>query len=109
MKYWRVQIGYSSDNFISVDEAELGTALRAQITGKVGIFKEGTVTGRNIMSITPDYNRMLGYARDYKLMGEDYERLGSKKLEEHRKYLENIKTSINKELGSAREVPLLGN
>lgn len=101
MKYFRVRIGYGLDNFISIDQTELAMALRAQITGRVGLFKEGTVTGKNIISITPDYNRMEGYNRDYQLNGEDYERIGKEKLDEYRKFLEKTKNEVDLALGSS--------
>ena len=94
MKYFKIQIGYGVDNFISIDETELPMALRAQITGKVGLFKEGTITGKNIMSITADYNRMEGYNRDYKMTGEDYERISKKTIDECRLFLSETKNKI---------------
>lgn len=105
MKYFRIKIGYGADNFISIDETELAMAIRSQITGRVGLFKEGTVTGKSIISITPDYNRMCGYHRDYQLTGEDYDRIGAEKLNEYRLFLEKTKNETDKLLG---EQKLLG-
>lgn len=104
MKYWKIQIGYSADNFISIDETELAMALRSQINGKIGIFKEGTISGRNIISITPDYNRMEGYNRDYKMTGEDYERINKSTVDEYRKFLTETKNQIDKQLQSGQNL-----
>lgn len=98
MKHYRVKIGYDKDDFISVDETELPSALRAQITGKVGVFREGTVTGNHIISITPDFNREMGVARDYRLTGEDYEMLGTKKVEEYRDFFQLERGKILQQL-----------
>lgn len=93
MKYYRIKTGYGKDDFISVDETELATAIRAQITGRVGVFNEGTVSGNHIMSIVPDLQRAAGYHRDYQLNGEDYERLGNIDTE-HRKLFGETKDSV---------------
>lgn len=92
MKYFKVQKGFGND-FISIDETELPQAMRAQITGKVAIFKEGTVSGNSIMSITPDLNRIMGWNRDYQMNGEDWKAVGSM-MGEYREYLENTKLAI---------------
>lgn len=86
-KYFKVKIGYGENDFISIDETELKRAMVAQVTGKIGIFSEGTVAGNSIISILPDYNREMGYNRDYKLTGEDYQYIGSRRVEESRKML----------------------
>ena len=100
MKYYRIKTGFDVDDFISIDETELEMALRAQRFEKVGVFKEGTVNGKYIISITPDFNRALGFHRDYKLRGEDYDELGRGVQEEHLIFLGEAKT---KAIGSGIE------
>jgi hypothetical protein len=75
-KYYRVKTGYGKDDFISIDETELSKALRAQIKGSVAVFAEGSVSGNSILTITPDYQRMMGWNRNYSLTGEDYDEIG---------------------------------
>jgi hypothetical protein len=94
MQYYKVQKGYGVDDYISIDETELRKAIIAQVKGQVAIFKEGTVSGNSIMSIIPDWNRTMGYNRDYKLTGEDYQHIGEKRIDENRLLLENTFAEI---------------
>lgn len=105
-KYFRVRIGHSPNEFVSVSQEELLTAIRAQVTGKVGIFKRGTVSGNHIISITPDYQRMLGWNQDYQLTGEDWSCVGDRLVNEcqdileqaHAQYLPAKKENTNIEI-----------
>lgn len=94
MKYFRVKYGFGPDEFIGIDETELDMALRAHIGGKKGLFKEGSISGDKIIAITPDFNRVLGLNRDYRLTGEDYKELG-KKRDEYELFLEEKKYEIS--------------
>jgi hypothetical protein len=105
MKHFKVKIGFGKDDYISITEAELATAVRAQITGKVALFEEGSISGNNIIAITPDYNRALGYNRDYQLEGEDYKILGNR-VNEYRELLENTKIQVNQQLLSNNQKQL---
>lgn len=96
--HFKVKIGFGKDDFISITEKELGVAIRAQITGKVAVFNEGTVSGNNIIAITPDYHRLLGFNHDYVLEGEDMKRIGKSKINEFRELFENTKTQVNEQL-----------
>lgn len=75
MKYYKVRM--FNEN-ISIDETELARALYAQITGKVAILKNGSVSGNQIFSITPDYHKAMGYNEDYKLTPEDHKKIAEK-------------------------------
>lgn len=92
MKYFRVKYGFGKDDFYSITEDELPKALRAQVNGTVVAFHEGTVAGNNIITIQPDYQREMGWNRDYDLQGGDYAYIGNKKVEEYRMCLEQAKT-----------------
>jgi hypothetical protein len=104
MKYFKVKIGYKDDEFISIDQSELKKALIAQVNGSIAIFNEGSIAGNSIISITPDYNREMGYNRDYRLGGEDYEHIGSKRVEESRMMIENA----YKEASVIQNNPIIG-
>lgn len=83
-RYYRVKTGYGADEFISITEAELQKAVRAQVNGGIVIFEGGSVAGNAIMTITPDYNKAMGFKSDYKLTGEDFDRLGGDAVKSHR-------------------------
>ncbi len=95
-RYFKVQKGYGDDDYISIDETELRKAMIAQVKGQVAIFKEGTVAGNSIISILPDWNRTMGWKRDYKLVGEDYDHVGRKRIDESRLLMED---TLNEALG----------
>lgn len=94
MKYFKVKIGYGRDDFISIDETELELALRASGNGKMAVFKEGAISGNNIMAILPDWNKEMGWNRDYQLTGEDYELIGNEKQNIYRNFIENKTNQI---------------
>lgn len=94
MKYFRVKFGFNNDDFISIDENELPMAIRAHITGKIGVFKEGSVSGDKIITITPDLNKLMKWNRTYQPTAEDYGELPEKTLDEHREFLQNITLQI---------------
>lgn len=92
MKYFRVKYGFGKDDFYSVEEGDVMKAIKAQVNGSIFITQDGeTVAGNNIISIAPDYNRVLGVNRDYSLSGEDYALLGTKAVKEHRIFLQEAK------------------
>lgn len=104
MKYFKVQKGFAVDDYITIDETEVEMARRAFITGKIADFKGGMVSGKVIQSITPDWNKVMGYNRDYKLNGEDYEEIGAKRVEEYRVFLEGVKKNVDSQLGNGNKM-----
>ncbi len=109
MKYFKVQIGFESNEYISIDETELAMALRAMITGKIGSFKEGAVAGRVILSITPDWNREMGWKRGYAISGEDFQEISSKRVKEYREHISRVKLEVEAQLGGGSDRKLLDN
>lgn len=94
MMYFKVKTGYGVDDFISIDETEVRSAINAQVTGKVAVCKGGTISGNHIISITPDYNRLMGYHRDYQLNGEDYDAIGNTEQVAHQNFLEDTRNEL---------------
>jgi len=103
MKYFRVKYGFGNIDFVSIDETELRKAIVAQVKGQVGIFNEGTVAGNNIISITPDVQRMMGYNPTYQLTGEDYESIPKNIVRDANMFIEDTRMEV---LGQKRPVEL---
>lgn len=75
--YYQVKYGHKDSELVSITRDELMTAVKAQVTGKVGVFNEGTVSGNSIIAIIPDYIRMMGWNRGYVLTSEDWGEINS--------------------------------
>lgn len=91
--HFKVQKGYGVEDYISIDGSELKLALRAQVTGKVAIFKGGTVSGNHIISITPDEDKM---EKIYNPHGKDH--IPARVKEEHQIFFEEVTDAVKKEL-----------
>lgn len=94
MKYFRVKYGYGKDEFLSIDETEYRKALMAQGSGGVTAFSSGTIAGNNIMAIIPDYQKVMGYNRDYELQGEDYQEIGTARQNEYQQFMNTAKLAL---------------
>ena len=94
MKYFKVKFGYGADDYITIDETELEKALRAQGMGLVAVFNGGSIAGNSIISILPDWNKVMGWNRDYQLTGEDYTAIGQKRESEYRDLLETTRMNV---------------
>lgn len=93
MKYFKVQKGYGAEDYISIDETELQTALRAQVTGKVAMFKNGSVSGNHIISVTADPSQS---EKIYNPSGPDY--LPKNVEADYRLSIENAKELVTAQL-----------
>lgn len=69
--YFKIKLGYNNE-FLSIDENELETALFAFITDGKAVFKNGVVRGKDIISITEDWHKEMGWNKEYKLEALDY-------------------------------------
>lgn len=94
MKYFKVKFGYNADDFILIDEEEVSKAFRAQVNGTVAIFKEGSVSGKSIITVTPDINKIMGWNRTYQPTAEDYGEIPEKIMNEHKEFLTNTMLQI---------------
>lgn len=95
MKYYRVKTGYHADDFISIDETELERAIMAQGTGKVAVFKGGTVAGNHIMTIKTDLHKIMGFNPLYEMKAGDLDTYPPLAYYEHNKFLAEISNRIN--------------
>lgn len=72
MRYFKVKIGYSADEFVSIDETELEKAVYAFASESKAIFKNGVVRGKDIIGITEDWNKAMGWNPLHKMTTEDF-------------------------------------
>lgn len=107
MKYYKVKFGYGKDEYISIDEDEVEKALTAQVTGKVALLKNGSISGNTIQSILPDWNRAMGWNRDYQLTGEDYQIIGTEKQNNYTNFLEFSNSNVQLVLSGRPRVETL--
>jgi hypothetical protein len=82
MKYFRIKYGYGKNEFFSVPETDVAKAMYAMTRGTIFSCSSGTVAGKSIIAITPDYHRFLGVNPDYELQGEDFRQIGNSKMRE---------------------------
>lgn len=104
MKYYKILRGYGAEDFIQIDETELEKAYGAFLLKKDGIYSGGAVRGSEIISIQPDYHRIMGWNRGYKLQPEDYEELKSKEIDKNcMKILSETRDKINYLISNGNE------
>lgn len=106
MKYFfKVKYGYREEEVLRIDETQLATAMKAQAYGGVLVTQDGTISGRQIIAILPDWEECL-YQINKEIRGMPLENVPSKVRAE---YYEMIKGASNR-LGqiSTKPVELTG-
>ena len=72
MKYFKIKIGYEEDAYISIDQSELESALYVFLSDSKGIFKSGVVRGKDIISISEDWHKEMGWNKGYQMNEDDW-------------------------------------
>jgi hypothetical protein len=80
MKYFKIRIGFGNgdDRYIGIDETELESALYCFISNSKGIFKNGVCRGQDIISITEDWHKEMGWNPEHNLGSDDWNELKAK-------------------------------
>ncbi len=108
MKYFKIKIGYGESDYIPIDETEIESAFQVFITESKGIFKNGVVRGKDIISIVEDWHRVMGWNQSYKMGAEDYAELSQKGIDrEYRDFLAKKSEKV-KYLLSNNQAELIG-
>jgi hypothetical protein len=77
--FFRVKIGYRPDEFIPITgESELEKAMAAFTTNSKAVFERGVVRGQDIIAITEDWHREMGWNQSHVMEDEDWSELKSK-------------------------------
>ena len=72
MKYYKIILGFTDE--ISITENELPKALSIFMNANGrAIFENGAVRGQDIMRIVPDWHKVMGWNKGYKIQPEDYQ------------------------------------
>jgi hypothetical protein len=75
MRHFIIKTGYSPEDFISINETELEKAIYAHLTGMTVALENGTISGKNIISIKEDWHKAMGWNRGHRLTAEDFEEI----------------------------------
>lgn len=81
MKYFKLIYGFDAENYIEIDETELEKAYYCFLLKKDAVYSSGAIRGARIEKIQPDYHRIMGWNRGYKLETLDYEELAQKGID----------------------------
>lgn len=83
MRHFKIRIGYGKgdDTFIPIDESELETALYCFIMDGKGVFKGGVCRGKDIISITEDWHKEMGWNESHVMDSDDWNDLYQKGID----------------------------
>lgn len=70
--YFKVVHGFKNDDFISITQEDLESALFAHITGRKIIFSNGSISGTMIQKVVPDFHKTMGWNVAHQLTSEDW-------------------------------------
>lgn len=108
MRYFKVKTGYGEMDFVSVDENELEIALFIFINDSKAIFKNGVVRGKDILGITEDFNREMGWHASHRI--DEYDQAELREKGVYKKYagvIEAAKIKVH-HLIQTRQTDLIG-
>lgn len=91
-KYYKLVFGFNEDDYLSITSDELHKAQVIAIEGGKAIFENGFYNnrGNDVMRIVPDWHRVRGWNKGYKMNALDHEDIKSL-IEPYRKTLANSK------------------
>ncbi len=107
--YYKVKIGYNTDDYISVDnELDLQKILYAFMKQKKVILSNCVLDGKSIIWIKEDWNKEMGWSPTHKLGDDDWLEIRTSGAErKYKGHLENIKSHVN-DLISGNKTDLIG-
>lgn len=71
-KFFKIKIGYQESDYIRIEEDELVPAMKCFLTNAKGVFRNGVCRGQDIIAITEDWHRAMGWNPGYRLTAEDF-------------------------------------
>lgn len=95
--YFRVKVGYGHNEYIPIEgKKELEKAIWAFSTNDKAVFDKGLVRGQDIIAITEDWHREMGWNPTHIIEGEDWQEIKEKGVQ--KKY-ENLISSVKSKVG----------
>lgn len=90
MNYYRIKTGYIENDFVSISENDLHKVqyLFLMANGRTLLENGSALRGQDIISITPDVHKIMGWNRTYKLTPEDHAESSPKLKAAHKKMVE---------------------
>lgn len=79
--FYKIIRGYDAENYIPIDASEVQKAYYCFLQKKDSIFSGGAIKGSEIVMISPDFHRIMGWNRGYKLGVDDFEELAQKNID----------------------------
>lgn len=72
MRYFKVKTGFDAAAYVSIDETEVDKAFLAFLTDAKTILGGVPVRGRDIITVSEDWHREMGWNPHHALDGEDW-------------------------------------
>lgn len=95
MRYFKIRIGYGTgeDHHVEIDETELEKAYLCFLTDAKAVFSGGPVRGKDIVSISEDWHRALGWNREHSMGPDDWHEV-NERLPDYRGILAAVKEKV---------------
>ena len=108
-RYFKVTHGYGTEDVIYIDsQQDLERAIYAFVTGKSARIGGNFIKGSEIKHIKEDWNRTMGYAKGYRLQGEDWDEIRRKGVETlYKGYIAEISDEVER-LTKGGQIALIG-
>lgn len=100
--YFKVKIGYGPEDFISISKDELEKATYAFITNEKVVFDNGVTSGKQILSISPDYHKTMGWNYGHKMQDFDFAEV-KEKIGNPLNYISQAKRNVEGYITSGKE------
>ncbi len=78
MKYFKIKFGYSEHEYIGIDDSELDAAMLCFLSDSKGVFKTGVVRGKDIIAISEDWHKEMGWNPTHDLGDDDWAEIRGK-------------------------------
>lgn len=106
--FYKIKVGYGENEFIPIDETELETVLYAFLTNGKAVFTNGVVRGKDIIAITEDWQKEMGWNTGYKMQDIDWAEIRDTGIEQKYKEVFAEKKKKVQFLINSKQTNLIG-